>query len=96
MLRGIDSRTALPPPNLSYLVPMDTGYMPIHKSEALTVLYIYLFTCTQWNRTVPFVNNSVIIYSPFSYNKVCGRCQSFPHKLDHLFRGYACLTCSFI
>ena len=42
MLREIDSHTILPPPNLSILGPRDTGYMPIHQSEALTVLYLFV------------------------------------------------------
>ena len=42
MLSQIYSCTAPPPPppNLSYMVPRDTGYMPIHQSEVLTVLYL--------------------------------------------------------
>ena len=39
MLREIDSCTVFPPPNLSDMGPRDTVYMPIHHSEALTVLY---------------------------------------------------------
>ena len=43
MLREIDSHTALtPPPNLSDLDPRDTSYMPICRSEALTVLYLFV------------------------------------------------------
>ena len=41
------------PPNMSDISPWDTGYMPIHLSEALTVLYsffVYLslldYNCT--------------------------------------------------
>ena len=30
------------PPNMSNLGPRDTGYMPIHWSEALTVLYLFV------------------------------------------------------
>ena len=36
MLGEVESHTEFPPPNLSDLGPMDTGYMHIHKSEALT------------------------------------------------------------
>ena len=42
MIRVIDSRTTLPPPNMSDLVPWDTNYMPIHLSEALTILYLFV------------------------------------------------------
>ena len=37
----IDSRMALPPPNLSDMGPRDTGYMPIHLSETLIVLCLF-------------------------------------------------------
>ena len=42
MLSEVESCTALPPPNLSDLGPMDTGYMTIHRREAFTVLYLFV------------------------------------------------------
>ena len=41
MIREIDSRMALHPPNMSDLGTMDTGYMPIHQIEVLPVLYLF-------------------------------------------------------
>ena len=31
-----------PPPNLSDMVPRDTGYILIIRSEALTILYLFV------------------------------------------------------
>ena len=42
MIHKIYSHTALPPPNLLDMGPRDTGYIPIHRSEALTVLYLFV------------------------------------------------------
>ena len=42
MLCGLELRTALPPLNVSYLRPRDTGYMPIHQIKYLTVLYLFI------------------------------------------------------
>ena len=42
MLGEVESRTELTPPNLSDMGPGDTGYIPIHRSEALTVLCLFV------------------------------------------------------
>ena len=42
MLCDIDSRMEFPPPNMSDLGPRDTVYIPIHLSEALTALYLFV------------------------------------------------------
>ena len=42
MIREIESRTTPPPPNISYMVPRDTGCRPIHISEALTILCLFI------------------------------------------------------
>ena len=42
MLCEVDSRTELPPQNLSDMGPRDTGYIPIHLSETLTILYLFI------------------------------------------------------
>ena len=50
----IDSRMALPPPNLSDMGPRDTGCRPIHQSEALTLLclLVRLLVTLESNYTV--------------------------------------------
>ena len=42
MLHVINSRTAFTPKNLSGMGSIDTSYVPIHQSKALTVLYLFV------------------------------------------------------
>ena len=41
MLGEVESCTEWPPQNISDWGPRDTGYMPIHQSEALVVLCLF-------------------------------------------------------
>ena len=42
MLSGVDSLTALPPPNMSDRRVIGTPFKPIHGSEASTILHLYV------------------------------------------------------
>ena len=45
------------------------------------LMFFHSFPCPRWTRNVLFVKTSVIYTVLVYYNQVCGRCQSFPHKL---------------
>ena len=42
MLGELESRTELPPPQMSDMDPRDTVYMPINRSDALAVLCLFV------------------------------------------------------